>query len=341
MAVCSKCRFVSPEGTVFCQNCGANLMVPPVMQKPTAQPPKTGAIVIAVAIVLVAAVIGVAILMLSQPDQQTPRSGQSTTPQPCQENWICGEWSACYAGQQSKSCSDTNACGTTYLKPATTQSCFSPPPATGGSNATGQQGGTECLQAGFQCSSNSQCCGFCVSGVCKATQNYCGDTHCDSGENCSSCKSDCGECITARELTNNVFTQPLSNSVASDFKNRGYVIVTYLYSPDCDFCYYPTDIQSQLKSLAGLLKDIFVLVIINVDTNPTEAAKYAVANTIYKPYIRVEGISGGSLGYDALYGGALGNKLIDGDVLVDIAPVICNHSDYCDFIDNKVTRVTP
>ena len=316
-------------------------MVPPIMQKTATPPAKTGAIVIAIVIILIAVVIAVAILLLSQQGQQAPRSGQSQTQQPCQENWICGDWFACAVGQQSKSCYDATACGTTHMKPATTQSCFSPPPATGGSNATGQQGGAECLQAGFQCSSNSQCCGFCVNGVCKATQNYCGDTHCDQNENCSSCKSDCGECAIGRNLTNNVFTQPLSNSAASDFKGRGYVIVTYLYSPGCDFCYYPTDIQSQLRSLAGLLKDIFVLVIINVDENPSEAAKYAVANTIYKPYIRVEGISGGSLGYDALYGGALGNKLIDGDVLVDIAPVICNHSDYCDFIDNKVTRVTP
>jgi PGF-pre-PGF domain-containing protein len=38
--------------------------------------------------------------------------------------------------------------------------------------------------------------GYCVHGYCRSSPTYCGDNHCDSGEDCSSCSSDCGECPT-------------------------------------------------------------------------------------------------------------------------------------------------
>lgn len=41
----------------------------------------------------------------------------------CTENWSCGNWSSCLNGQQTRTCTDANSCGTTTKKPATTQSC--------------------------------------------------------------------------------------------------------------------------------------------------------------------------------------------------------------------------
>jgi hypothetical protein len=47
----------------------------------------------------------------------------------CTPNWSCTSWSQCSTyGSQTRSCSDTNACGTTAGKPAETQSCTPPPP---------------------------------------------------------------------------------------------------------------------------------------------------------------------------------------------------------------------
>jgi hypothetical protein len=41
----------------------------------------------------------------------------------CTESWSCGAWTTCSAGLQTRSCTDSNACGTTAFKPAVSQSC--------------------------------------------------------------------------------------------------------------------------------------------------------------------------------------------------------------------------
>lgn len=41
----------------------------------------------------------------------------------CLENWSCSDWSACTNSSQLRSCTDSNSCGTTYHRPAVTQSC--------------------------------------------------------------------------------------------------------------------------------------------------------------------------------------------------------------------------
>jgi hypothetical protein len=48
---------------------------------------------------------------------------------PCAPNWICASWSSCIDSQQTRTCSDSNSCGTTAGKPATTQSCSSCTPS--------------------------------------------------------------------------------------------------------------------------------------------------------------------------------------------------------------------
>lgn len=44
-------------------------------------------------------------------------------PAACEENWQCTEWSACANGEQTRTCTDQNACGTTVNRPAETQAC--------------------------------------------------------------------------------------------------------------------------------------------------------------------------------------------------------------------------
>jgi len=47
------------------------------------------------------------------------------TPQPatCTENWSCSSWTLCVNGVRTRTCTDSNACGTTASKPATTYDC--------------------------------------------------------------------------------------------------------------------------------------------------------------------------------------------------------------------------
>lgn len=47
--------------------------------------------------------------------------------QQCNPNWQCGNWGTCVNNQQTRSCTDSNSCGTNSGKPPTTQSCTSSP----------------------------------------------------------------------------------------------------------------------------------------------------------------------------------------------------------------------
>ncbi len=48
----------------------------------------------------------------------------------CQERWGCTAWSSCSNNQQTRTCTDSNHCGTTVSKPTTSQSCSSTPAPT-------------------------------------------------------------------------------------------------------------------------------------------------------------------------------------------------------------------
>lgn len=41
----------------------------------------------------------------------------------CQEDWVCGEWSACSDGEQTRTCSEQNECGTDNDKPSEARDC--------------------------------------------------------------------------------------------------------------------------------------------------------------------------------------------------------------------------
>jgi PGF-pre-PGF domain-containing protein len=45
------------------------------------------------------------------------------TPTACTESWSCTDWSTCANSQQTRTCTDTNSCGTTASKPSESQSC--------------------------------------------------------------------------------------------------------------------------------------------------------------------------------------------------------------------------
>lgn len=49
-----------------------------------------------------------------------PRTNQT---QVCQENWFCSTWNECENEKQTRTCTDTNLCGTTNLKPVEQASC--------------------------------------------------------------------------------------------------------------------------------------------------------------------------------------------------------------------------
>ncbi len=53
----------------------------------------------------------------------------------CTEQWSCGNWSTCYAGRQSRTCTDQHACSTTVSRPSLSQTCvmndIAPPNAIG------------------------------------------------------------------------------------------------------------------------------------------------------------------------------------------------------------------
>jgi len=44
----------------------------------------------------------------------------------CTENWVCGDYTYCSGGYQERTCTDTNACGTTFNKPSASRSCEAP-----------------------------------------------------------------------------------------------------------------------------------------------------------------------------------------------------------------------
>ena len=47
----------------------------------------------------------------------------TTTTTTCTPKWTCGSWGTCFTAQQSRTCTDSNNCGTATNEPATTQSC--------------------------------------------------------------------------------------------------------------------------------------------------------------------------------------------------------------------------
>ncbi len=58
----------------------------------------------------------------SPPGMDGSQQQQPSQPS-CTENWDCGSWSSCYNGQQTRTCTDKNNCGTSVSKPGTLRTC--------------------------------------------------------------------------------------------------------------------------------------------------------------------------------------------------------------------------
>jgi len=55
-------------------------------------------------------------------EEETPETAEE---QPCQERWICTDWSECVDGKQTRTCEDVNKCGTDNDIPLMVQPCSS------------------------------------------------------------------------------------------------------------------------------------------------------------------------------------------------------------------------
>lgn len=110
----------------------------------------------------------------------------------CIEDWSCSDWSTCSGGTQSRTCTDSNTCGTTETKPAETQSCEDPSP-TGSSSGGGGGGGGG--GSSVECRKDSDCKDdkVCKNNKCVA----------DTTIQTESCESDwkCtyGDCISGKK----------------------------------------------------------------------------------------------------------------------------------------------
>jgi hypothetical protein len=89
----------------------------------------------------------------------------------CTESWTCGSWAACTSGISLRSCTDSNNCGTTISRPATSQSCTT--------TTCGTVGAIQCLSSTtYQtCQSTGswsgilQCSGTCSNNQCITSGN--------------------------------------------------------------------------------------------------------------------------------------------------------------------------
>lgn len=147
----------------------------------------------------------------------------------CIPSWTCSSWSSCIAGSQTRTCTDSNNCGTTTNKPATSQSCSTLTctsascddnnPCTTDTCATNNAGPIyECSQdainTGKACLTSTGESGICVSGgSCQLSQSSCVHTQipgCSSctpsctGKSCgdNGCDGSCGSCSTGQICTN-------------------------------------------------------------------------------------------------------------------------------------------
>ena len=86
----------------------------------------------------------------------------------CTENWSCTAWTDCVGGSQTRTCTDSNSCGTETSKPAESQSCTDE----SGSGSSGSSSGSyvsTCEQGEIinlcNCGGQNYNSGFCIDNV--------------------------------------------------------------------------------------------------------------------------------------------------------------------------------
>jgi hypothetical protein len=180
----------------------------------------------------------------------------------CTESWSCSDWSAaCSGGSQSRTCADSNSCGTVQSKPVETQSCSSSSGSSGGGGGyycqtnwtcttffSCQPDGTQsrnCTDANkclvpFNKPAEKQNCTYTPSSAPSEIKlPICGDGKCDSNESCSSCPKDCGAC-------------PVQNETAAENSTKGEITGQFLAIPALDYV---------IIALIVVLSAVFVIAI--------------------------------------------------------------------------------
>jgi len=332
MAKCKSCGTALPANAPFCLNCGASIEVETESPYVKKAPKKNNVTQYIIPIILIFGIL--AVIALIYP---------SLLPDECEQAWHCTDWSECVDSKHTRICIDANNCPIEGPQPETVIECVVVP-VNETENITNQTliELPECAALGEYCDESDDCCrGYCVHHTCLNTTIYCGDGYCDLGEDCSSCAYDCGSCPHDRDLEPNVFTEPLY-SQGEDYKKDGYVLIKYYYSESCDTCYYPVNIESQLRDLAANFKDLIVLNIIDVQEHRREADIVTnIAGKKYVPFVKVEWVEDKISGYATFHGNQFGQILVDGDILLDLAQIICEHSEYCMFDGTKIVRTSP
>ncbi len=162
----------------------------------------------------------------------------------CTESWECTEWQTCADGAQTRTCTDTNSCGTS-CKPAETQACVvnitqeEINETESDLNETQNITSTYCGDGIIQnpnsngtvevCdngATNGQACSPAYNGYCvycslectsvTAQGASCGDGTCNGDEDCTSCSGDCGSCQEEEEeeTTTTTTTPPVATPPA-------------------------------------------------------------------------------------------------------------------------------
>lgn len=121
----------------------------------------------------------------------------------CFESWTCSEWTSCSAGQRTRTCSDSNNCGTTANKPSIEETCATFPSIPI----------TPPTQTSIACSKDSDCGSLVQEYRCSGTnilkKNFI--PKCENpGTTSSFCKNLTGNSLTP--CTNNQVCQEVSGS---------------------------------------------------------------------------------------------------------------------------------
>lgn len=130
----------------------------------------------------------------SRQRERAKRGAKAVEKAECKENWVCEEWSICYANlTQTRYCQDQNDCGTNKNVPEKERTCES--------IGTCSDGEKNCHDG--ECEEGIDCGGPCTAcSVFTEEEAYaklpieeipkpvCGDGYCNQGENCD-CPQDC------------------------------------------------------------------------------------------------------------------------------------------------------
>ncbi|MGD0576487.1 MAG: peptidoglycan-binding domain-containing protein [Candidatus Staskawiczbacteria bacterium] len=144
------------------------------------------------------------IQQIQQNTQQIAQNTQQVAQNTCTPNWQCGSWATCSNSTQTRTCTDSNNCGTTTGKPSLTQSCTMPV---------------------IVCNPNWQCSGF---GACTNNQQT---QTCNDSNNCGTTANEPAlsqNCVGDSKLitisqNNGFFPQPISPNT-KNVKIGSYVI---------------------------------------------------------------------------------------------------------------------